>query len=73
MRSTQKWGVEVLKFATSLQILLFSNNRSIVHFWEWGVWVGGKGVVCECHHCMILNIKTYFDKKVTILALVPVL
>ena len=41
--------------------------------WEWGVWVGGKGVVCECHHCMILNIKTYFDKKVTILALVPVL
>ena len=30
----------------------------------------GKGVVCGRHKCMILNIKTCFDKKVTLLPLV---
>ena len=33
-------------------------------------WVG---VVCKGHNCMIPNIKTYFDKKVKFLALMPVL
>ena len=28
---------------------------------------------CGYHNCMIPNIKTYFDKKVTILALMPML
>ena len=35
--------------------------------------VGGRGgglVVCGPHNCMILNIKTCFDKKVTLLAMV---
>ena len=59
-------GREVLKFVTCLQILLFSNNRSIVNFCR-------QGVVSEGHSCMIPNIKTYFDKKVTFLALMPVL
>ena len=35
-----------------------------------GRWVG---VVCKGHNCMIPNIKTYFDKKVTFLDLIPVL
>ena len=39
MTSTQR-SEEVLKFVTCLQILLFLNNRSIVHFanvgWVWG-------------------------------------
>ena len=30
---------------------------------------GGWGIVCGCHNCMIPNIKTYFDKKGTILDL----
>ena len=34
---------------------------------------GGAGVVCGRHNCMILHIKTCFDKKVTLLALVPLL
>ena len=28
----------VLKFVTCLQILLFLNNRSSVHFWGWRGW-----------------------------------
>ena len=35
------------------------------------LWMGL--VVCGLHNCMIPNIKTYFDKKVMFLALVPVL
>ena len=31
------------------------------------------GVVCKGYNCMIPNIKTYFDKKVTFLDLMPVL
>ena len=31
--------------------------------------VGGGGVVCGPHNCMILNIKTCFDKKVTLSAI----
>ena len=61
MSSTRIWSGEILKFVICLQILLFSNNRSIVYFCGlgWGVGV----VVCEGHNCMIPNIKTYFDKK----------
>ena len=35
--------------------------------------VDGWWVVCERYNCMIPNIKTYYDKKVAFLALVPVL
>ena len=35
MTSKQKGGGGVLKFVTCLWILLFPNNRSIVHFSEW--------------------------------------
>ena len=64
MLPTWKGGGEVLKFVTCLQILLFLNKRSIVHFSK-------LGVVCGRHNRMIPNIKTYFDKNVTFLALVP--
>ena len=64
MTSIGRGGREVLKFVTCLHILLFL-NRSIVHFCGWGY-----VVVCGRHNCMILNIKTCFDKKVTFLALV---
>ena len=42
------------------------------------LWMGvhgsvGGGVVCGSHNCIILTIKTCFDKKATFLALVPVL
>ena len=40
MTSTKKGGEGVLKFVMCLWILLFLNNRSIVHFcgwWGWGV------------------------------------
>ena len=30
-------------------------------------------MACECHNYIIPNIKTYFDKKVALLVLVPVL
>ena len=59
MGSRRRGGGEVLKFVTCLQILLFSNKRSIAYFSGWGA------VGCEGHICMIPNIKTYFDKKVT--------
>ena len=58
MTSTQKGSEEVWKFVIFLQILLFLNNRSIVHFFGWGVGAGS----------MIPNVK-----KVMFLALVPVL
>ena len=64
MTSVGRAGGEILRFVTCLHILLFLNSRSI-----WGAWVGG-GVVCGPHNCMILNIKTCFDKKVTLLAMV---
>ena len=41
MTSIEKGG-EVLKFAACLRALLFQNNRSIVHFCQWG-WGGGGG------------------------------
>ena len=72
MSTRRRRDGEVLKFATCLQIVLFLNNRSIVHFCRRG-WLGGWGMVCGCHNCMIPNIKTHLDKKVTFLALVPVL
>ena len=65
-------GREVLKFVTCLQILLFLNNRSVANLCRL-VWVDGWGLACKRHNCMIPNIKTCFDKKVTFLALVPVL
>ena len=34
--------------------------------------VGRDGVVCKVHNCMIPNTKTYFDKRVTFLAMTPV-
>ena len=61
---------EVLKFVMCLQILLFLNSRSIVRFCRKG---GCWGMVCGHHNCMFPNIKTYFGKKVTFLALVAVL
>ena len=61
-------GGEALKFVTCLHILLFLNSRSIANFCRWGAY---GGVACGHHNCMILNIKTCFDKKVTLLALVP--
>ena len=72
MSTRRRRDGEVLKFAMCLQIVLFLNNRSIVHFCRRG-WLGGWGMVCGCHNCMIPNIKTHLDKKVTFLALVPVL
>ena len=69
MTSTQRGDGKVLKFVTCLQILLFLNNRLLFIFADGG-WVGGG---FGCHNCIILNIITYFDKKVTFLALVPVL
>ena len=75
MTSTQRKCGEVLQSVTCLQILLFLNNRCTAHFCWWRV--GGWGVVCGRHNCMIPNIKTYFDKKhnilITFLALVSVL
>ena len=71
MTSVERRSGEILKFVTCLHILLFLNSRFIVHLCGWGAWVCE--VVCGCHNFMILNIKTCFDKKVTILALVPVL
>ena len=70
MTSTQKGGEEVLKFVACLQILLFLNNISIVHFCEWalGTWVKKLVIFCGHHNCMIRNVK-----KVMFLALVPVL
>ena len=35
MTTTQKVSGGFLKFVTFLQVLLFLNNRSIVHFWGW--------------------------------------
>ena len=64
---------EVSDPSTCLQFLLFLNNRSIVHFSKWGVGEWVRVVVCGHHNCLIPNIKTYFDKKVTFLALFPVL
>ena len=72
MTSLGRGGEEVLKFVTCLHILLFLNSKSIVNFCGWGC-VDGEGVVCGRHNCMTLNIKTCFDKKVRLLALVPVL
>ena len=64
--STQKGGVEVLKFVTCLWILLISNNRSFVHFCEW---CGSKDLPFFVDvNYMIPNVK-----KVKFLALVPVL
>ena len=74
MTSVGRGGGEVLKVVTCLHILLFLNSRSIF-FAEGGAWVdrgGGGGGQYGRHNYMILNIKTCFDKKVTLLALVPV-
>ena len=71
MTSTQKGSEEVWKFVTFLQILLFLNNGSIVHFFSWGVGAGRAQklvIFCGCHNGMIPNVK-----KVMFLALVPVL
>ena len=45
-------------------------NCSFLRMGDGGAWVGGR-VVSGRHNCMILHIKTCFDKKVTLLALVP--
>ena len=41
MISTQKGGDKVLKFVAYLQILLYLNNRSIVHLCKWEGWGWG--------------------------------
>ena len=45
--STRKVGKgRILKFVTSLRILLILNNRSIVHFCEWGGgWLGVRKLI----------------------------
>ena len=43
MASTHKGDKEVLKSVACLQILLFLNNRSIVHFCKWGGYIQGGG------------------------------
>ena len=59
MTSTQKGGGGVLKFVTCLWILLFLNNRSIVHFY--GCWGGGEVgvkklvIFCGRHKSMTPN------------------
>ena len=63
--STRKVGKgRILKFVTCLRILLILNNRSIVHFCEWGGLVGGEKIDQLCgsykwmdplfyqHHCL---------------------
>ena len=71
MTSVERGSGEILKFVTCLHIVLFLKSRSIVHFCGWGARVCW--VVCGRHNFMILNIQTCFDRKVTTLALVPVL
>ena len=73
MRSVSKGSWEVLKFVTCLHVLLFINSKSIVHFCGWERVDGWGVVVCGRHNCMILNFKTCFDKKVILVALVPLL
>ena len=55
----------------------FQTTDQLSTFADWGGGGGGGWgvgvVVCEGHNCMIPDIKTYFDKKVAFLALMPVL
>ena len=62
-------SLEICHIFTYCMVL---NSRFIVYFCGWG-YMGGWGVVCGSHNCIILTIKTCFDKKATFLALVPVL
>ena len=60
--STRKGPGEGLKFLTCLWILLFLNNRHIVHFCGWRK----KGVIklvifCGSHKCMIPNESVILD------------
>ena len=68
MTSTRK-GVVVLEFVTFLRILLFSNNRSIVHFADerWGF----KKLVIFCgrHRYMIPKIKYIYRTWYNLLCL----
>ena len=68
MTSVGRGSREFLKFVTCLDILLFVNSRSIVHFCGSGCVGYGEegGGGCGRRNCMILNIKTCFDKKVTL-------
>ena len=66
---TEGWGGEVLKFVKCLRILLFLNNRSIVHFCGW--WSKGAGVknlvtFCGHHKWMtpMLKFQYYSIKRV---------
>ena len=75
MASAQKGDKKVLKFVACLRILLFLKNRSIVHFCEGEVGVGGGGqkisyFFCGCHICMITNVKKVM---VLVMSLVPML
>ena len=74
MTSVGRGDGEVLKFVTCLHILLFFKQQIYCSFLRVVVrgWRGGGGVYRR-HNSMILNIKACFDKKVTVLALVPVL
>ena len=53
MTFTRKGGGRVLKFVTCLRILLFLNNRSVVHFcgW-WGSGVKKLAIFCGRHKWM---------------------
>ena len=67
VRRERGWGGHM--FTCSIvfkQQIYCSFLRIEVRGWGVGDWVGR-------HNCMILNIKTWSDKKVTLLALVPVL
>ena len=63
MTSTKRMVEKVLKFVICLQIIVFKQQIYCSFLWKEGGW----GMVCGRHNCMIPNIKTYFDKKVTFL------
>ena len=71
MTSVERVGRESHVFTYSIVFkqkinFFFADGRGV------GLWEGGPGG-CGRHNCMILNIKTWFDKNVTLLDLVPLL
>ena len=69
--STPRRGGEVLKFVMCLQILLFSNNMSILYFCRWRI--DGRGLFVKLIIVWCPILKLTLIKKVTFLALMPVL
>ena len=74
MTSTWRGVEEVLKFGGLFHV--FTDSVAFKqHIYCLFLQMKGRsvGVVCKGYNCMIPNIKTYFDKKVTFLDLMPVL